>query len=84
MTIERDPLLEKLAAAEAPPLPERLAARTLLRATAHLARRPRREARGPLLRLPIPAFAVPALLGSAAVALAIDTCLQVARIFGGT
>ena len=84
MTVERDPLLEALAAAEAPALPDRLAVRTLARASAHLEHAPRRTAHERLSRLPVPAFAVPALLASAAVALAIDTCVRVVRIFGAS
>jgi len=84
MTLERDSLLEALAAAEVPALPDRLAARALARATAHLARGPLRRAQARPLAVAIPAFAVPALLGSAAVALAIDTCLRVASIFGAS
>jgi hypothetical protein len=84
MTVDRDPLFDVLAATEVPALPDRLAARTLARASAHLERNPLRTARAWSLDPPIPAFAVPALLASAAVVLAIDTCARVARIFGGT
>jgi hypothetical protein len=81
MTIERDPLLEMLAAAEVPALADRLAERTLVRASAHLAEKPPRNARERFAGLPIPAFAVPALLASAAIVCAVDTCVRVARIF---
>jgi len=84
MTPEGDLLLDALAAAEVPALPERLAARTLARASAHLEQKPQRPAPSRPLGAPIPAFAVPALLASAAVVLTIDTCVQVARIFGGS
>jgi hypothetical protein len=84
MTLERDPLLDALAAAEVPELPARLAARTLLRAGAHLAREQRVPAPTPKRSALFPAFAVPALLASAAVVLAVDTCVRVARIFGGS
>jgi hypothetical protein len=84
MTVERDPLFDVLAAAEVPELPARLAARTLARAGAHLERNPRRTAHGRILRLQFPSFAVPALLASAAVVLAVDTCIRVARIFGAS
>ena len=82
MTVERDPLFAVLAAAEVKALPDRLAARTLARASAHLERKPRRTAREGSLDLTFPAFAVPALLASAAVVLAVDTCVRVAQIFG--
>jgi hypothetical protein len=84
MTPERDPLLEALAAAEVPALPPGLSARTLARAGAHLEPKPSRPAPLRPLAIPIPAFAVPALLASAAIALAVDTCVRVARIFGAS
>jgi hypothetical protein len=84
MTLERDPLLDALAAAEVPELPARLAARTLARASAHLERKAPRLVPARPFTVPFPAFAVPALLASAAVVLAVDTCLRVARIFGAS
>jgi len=84
MTLERDSLLDALAAAEVPALPERLAARALARATAHLGREPQCRTTALPFALPAPGFAVPALLGAAAVAVAIDTCLRVASIFGAS
>jgi len=85
MTPERDPLLEALAAAEVPGLPPRLSMRTLARASAHLEPKPsRRPSPSRPFCAPIPAFAVPALLASAAVVLAVDTCVRVARIFGAS
>jgi hypothetical protein len=77
-----DPVLAALAASSPPPLPETLAARALARSRAHLA--PARPARGRAAPSE-PRFAprlVPALLGAVAVVFAIDTCVQIARIFG--
>jgi len=84
MTVDRDPLFEALAATEVPGLPQRLSARALARASAHLEPKPLRQAKARPLAIPIPAFAVPALLASAAIVLAVDTCVRVARIFGGS
>ena len=84
MTRGRDPLLVALAAVEVPELPERLAARTFARASAHLEPKPRRPVPARSFRAPMPAFAVPALLASAAIVFAIDTCVQVASIYGGS
>jgi RNA polymerase sigma-70 factor (ECF subfamily) len=76
--------LDSADAAEVLALPDRLAARTLARAGAHLEHNLRRTAHGRIFGPPFPAFAVPALLASAAVVLAVDTCVRVARIFGGS
>jgi hypothetical protein len=82
MIADTENLLRTLAAAEPPALGERFAARTLARASAHLPRR--RPAEGRAFDLGLPAPLVPALLASAALVLAVDTCVRVARLFGGS